>query len=506
MGAKAKFKPRSNTKGEQYSRQNQFRGKPSHSQFSISCYRCGDPNHKANDKCCPAKDATCRNCGKTGYFAQVCRSQPVRQISEQFDNTTTAHASDTDSTCTCSSHTPTCISHVQVLNTCHALIGNIMCQVFLNDNVPVNMVFDTGSAVSLLPAELFHKNCVQELLHPVPATVSFVTYLQESIPVNGVFETSVRFGDTVAQGRIYIVERGEPILGRDLISALQLILQDNMVKRIRPAANDTNHSSSSDADTMTADAFSRLPVREQVPVQVAQGRIYIVERGEPILGRDLISALQLILQDNMVKRIRPAANDTNHSSSSDADTMTADAFSRLPVREQVPVQDCDEEIVIQNVNALFASSVISKADLQRATAEDSTLTTIMTYVASGWASKNAIPVSVQPFYELRDELSVVDGCLMRGERCVIPAQLHNKLISAAHAAHQGIVRTKQRLRELFWWPAMDKAVEEAIATCDLCQTSDKVGKTRNTPLQPVRDIFFPTTFFSMAQNVNLLTE
>ena len=160
---------------------------------------------------------------------------------------------------------------------------------------------------------------------------------------------------------------------------------------------------------------------------------------------------------------------------------TADALSRLPVREQVPVQGCDEEIVIQNVNALFASSVISKADLQRATAEDSTLTTIMKYVASGWPSKNAIPASVQPFYKLRDELSVVDGCLMRGERCVIPAQLHNKLISAAHAAHQGIVRTKQRLRELFWWPAMDKAVEEAIATCDLCQTSDKVGKTRNTP-------------------------
>ena len=93
------------------------------------------------------------------------------------------------------------------------------------------------------PARLFHKFFVQELLHPVPATVSFVTYLQEPIPVSGVFETSVRFGDTVAQGRIYIVERGEPILGRDLISALQLILQDNMVKRIRPATNDTNNSS-----------------------------------------------------------------------------------------------------------------------------------------------------------------------------------------------------------------------------------------------------------------------
>ena len=267
VGVKTKFKPRSNTKGKQYSHQNQFRGKPSHSQSSISCYRCGDQNHKANDKCCPAKDASCRNCGNTGHFAKVCRSQPVRQISEQFDNTTsTAHASDS----TCSSHAP--ISHMQVLNTCHALSGNIMCQVFLNDNVPVNMVFDTGSAVSLLPAELFHKFFVQELLHPVPATVSFVTYLQEPIPVSGVFETSVRFGDTVAQGRIYIVERGEPILGRDLISALQLILQDNMVKRIRPATNDTNNSSSSDADTMTA----AYPLLFQDRIGTAKGYVHQV--------------------------------------------------------------------------------------------------------------------------------------------------------------------------------------------------------------------------------------
>ena len=170
----------------------------------------------------------------------------MRQISEQLDDAATP-------TCTCtsadahSSRTP--ISHVQVLNTSCASSGNIMCQVFLNENVPVSMVFDTGSAVSLLPAKLFHKHFVSELLHPVPPTVSFVTYLQEPIPVNGVFETSVRFGDTVAQGRVYIVERGEPILGRDLISALHLILQDNVVQRIRPAVDDT-HRVSDDSDSM----------------------------------------------------------------------------------------------------------------------------------------------------------------------------------------------------------------------------------------------------------------
>ena len=163
---------------------------------------------------------------------------------------------------------------------------------------------------------------------------------------------------------------------------------------------------------------------------------------------------------------------------------TADALSRLPVKAQEPLPDSDDEIVIQCINSIFADNVISKADLQRATADDATLQSAMKYVSDGWPCKKAIPSSLQPFYKLRNELSVVEGCLMRGERCCIPAQLQDKLIQSAHSAHQGIVRTKQRLRDLFWWPTMDRAVENSIASCVLCQSSDKVAKTRDTPLQP----------------------
>ncbi|XP_069055997.1 CCHC-type zinc finger nucleic acid binding protein-like [Pleurodeles waltl] len=39
----------------------------------VKCYRCGAPGHTASSKMCAARSAICRNCGKRGHFAKVCK-------------------------------------------------------------------------------------------------------------------------------------------------------------------------------------------------------------------------------------------------------------------------------------------------------------------------------------------------------------------------------------------------------------------------------------------------
>ena len=117
---------------------------------------------------------------------------------------------------------------------------------------------------------------------------------------------------------------------------------------------------------------------------------------------------------------------------------------------------------------------------------DPVLRSLTQQLAAGWPKRVAdCPVDLQPFFRCRLELTVADGLVFRGERIVAPTELRRRLLSLAHEGHQGMVRTKQRLRELFWWPGMDTDVESVVRQCDACSAADKTAKMHMTPLNPV---------------------
>ena len=75
---------------------------------------------------------------------------------------------------------------------------------------------------------------------------------------------------------------------------------------------------------------------------------------------------------------------------------------------------------------------------------------------------------------------------MRGERTVMPESLWKRTVRLAHEGHQGMVRTKARLREKAWWPHMDKQVEQFVKACYPCQLVGPRAKP-----EPVRSTKLP---------------
>jgi hypothetical protein len=69
------------------------------------------------------------------------------------------------------------------------------------------------------------------------------------------------------------------------------------------------------------------------------------------------------------------------------------------------------------------------------------------------------------YRSVRQELSVLGKLVICGTRLVIPKILQKKVLKLAHEGHQGIVKTKQRLRSKVWWPNIDKEA----GTCHGCQ-------------------------------------
>ena len=79
------------------------------------------------------------------------------------------------------------------------------------------------------------------------------------------------------------------------------------------------------------------------------------------------------------------------------------------------------------------------------------LTALRVQMKKGWPkTTKSLPAVLKPYFAVRDELSVQDVVVYRGpQRRLVPVALRKQLVNLAHETHQGVVRTKQRLRDLY---------------------------------------------------------
>ncbi len=141
-----------------------------------------------------------------------------------------------------------------------------------------------------------------------------------------------------------------------------------------------------------------------------------------------------------------------------------------------------------NSAELYANYVCSNAIPKAMTREEvkleTKLDTLLQKVITAISLNNWTDPSLERYRRLQDELMVCDEVILRGNRIVLPQSLHNRAIQLAHLGHQGIVKTKQLLREKVWFPDIDKMVETTIKICLPCQASTQGTSPPPGPLQP----------------------
>ena len=156
----------------------------------------------------------------------------------------------------------------------------------------------------------------------------------------------------------------------------------------------------------------------------------------------------------------------------------ADSMSRHPK----PVNFINET---ENLAELYANYVCSNAIPKAMTREEVKLETkldpLLQKVVTAISLNNWTDPTVERYRRFQDELMVCDEVILRGNRIVLPESLHNRAIELAHLGHQGIVKTKQLLREKVWFPDIDKMVEANVKMCLPCQAS-----TQGTSPEPMK--------------------
>ena len=69
---------------------------------------------------------------------------------------------------------------------------------------------------------------------------------------------------------------------------------------------------------------------------------------------------------------------------------------------------------------------------------------------------------------MREQLTIVQGILMKNNCIVIPSALRLEVLDKIHEGHQGIVKCRARARESVWWPGLSREIRDLVTNCKRC--------------------------------------
>lgn len=105
------------------------------------------------------------------------------------------------------------------------------------------------------------------------------------------------------------------------------------------------------------------------------------------------------------------------------------------------------------------------------TETDEALQMLKKVIQQGWPEdKHVLPNQVLPYFNIRDELSLQDGIIFRGERIVVPTNMRKEMKETLHSSHLGIESTLRHARDCLFWPGMTSEIKQHMSSCDVCRT------------------------------------
>lgn len=162
----------------------------------------------------------------------------------------------------------------------------------------------------------------------------------------------------------------------------------------------------------------------------------------------------------------------------------ADCLSRVghiaDTEEEIPGM----KITVDSVCTIDEIKVLSANEIRDKTLEDDKLQKVVEYVLNGWPEhvSEIHDESIRQYFNFRDEIGIVNGILVKGQRLIIPTELRNVILKALHTHHLGIEKTRNLARTTVYWPGLNKEILEMIEQCTTCNERHDTQKRCN--LQP----------------------
>ena len=159
------------------------------------------------------------------------------------------------------------------------------------------------------------------------------------------------------------------------------------------------------------------------------------------------------------------------------DVLLADALSRQPLDD-----DDHMELDIQIMPVQFSIKKID--ELREATDADPIFDTLKSRIINGWPKDHRhVEKHLRPYWSFRDELTIHDGLVLKGQQILIPSNARLPILQTLHVPHLGIVNTMALARAHVHWPGIGQDITRTVASCRACQENQP--RQRKEPLMPI---------------------
>ena len=140
--------------------------------------------------------------------------------------------------------------------------------------------------------------------------------------------------------------------------------------------------------------------------------------------------------------------------------LLVDTLSPLPSQTNTQIQ-LDPRVDTISISAFTRSHLTKNA---AETQQDPILSAVHRLTLNGWPNRcTNVPRIARNYWDFRDELSIKDDLLMKGEQVIIPPSCRD-----LHKSHTGINKALALARTCVYWPGMEADVRDYIKICLMC--------------------------------------
>lgn len=168
--------------------------------------------------------------------------------------------------------------------------------------------------------------------------------------------------------------------------------------------------------------------------------------------------------------------------------IVADTLSRASLCNNTSTTEEDVQIHVDSIKAQMPVSTAKWADIANETMKDEHLKRVIEII-----HKPGEGVLDNPYQHFKDELSVLDGVLLKGTKIVVPISMRKQMLKLVHEGHLGMEKCKRRAREVLYWPGMHGDIVTLVQQCEVCQRHryqqpKEPMKSHGKPVEPWRKV------------------